>query len=248
MTLKKISTLIFAFSLMVVAVANTSYAQVTSTFTVRMEDKMFINTVPLAACNPAGLSAVWTPAGLAAYLAFCKATSLGENPPTPNIVAPLDARIRAGVDLRWQCTAGNPAPFGGFMVRLATAGGTEGPAFLGIKGIVNPIAIRNNINLNGTYGYVSSGFPNPIVEPGFQVHKIRLRSDIWDKISGSITCGTDNRGLPTSRLSYKLLKSAFPSTKLWIRTPMTAPTSVLRLNVAQGTFDNLWALPAIPAP
>ena len=204
---------LFISALSIVIFSTANVQAVTLTFTVKIEDKMFINTVPLAACNPAGIKLIWGIADLAAYMAFCKATSLGENPPTPNIVTPLDARIKGGVDLSWKCQTGNPAPFAGTITALPTAGGNEGPVILGILGVVNPTATRNNINANGSYGYVVSGRPNLIVEPGFQIHKVRLRTNIWDKITGNITCATDARGMPTSRYSYAYTGSLFPSTK-----------------------------------
>lgn len=225
-------------------------AQAVLTFSVRYEDKLFINTIPLASCGArAVLGPVTTLDALAAYLTFCKATSLGENPPTPAIVAPLDARIRGGADVTWKCQAGNPAPvLLGAVNPLATAGGNEGPVFLGILGVVNPTTARNNILANGTFGYVVSGHPNPLVEPAFQAQRLRANTDIWDKVTGAIICGTDARGLPTSVVTTTLRYTLFPSHKLWFRTPVSNPTTALMFNLPQGAFSNLWFLPPVPAP
>jgi len=173
-------------------------------------------------------------------MTFCQASSLGENPPLPNIVAPLDARIRGGADVRWKCQSGNAAPvlFGG-IDPLTTASGT---------GIVNPITTRNNILANGTFGYVLSGHPNPIVEPRFQVHRFRANPDIWDKVTGTITCGTDKNNLPTSRVNTRYTTTLFPSHKLWFRTPAGAAATSILFNRPQGNFSDLWFLPIIPVP
>ncbi len=225
-------------------------AQQRLTFSIRFENKLFISTIPPAAC---GAAAVLGPGAgrvrTAAFMTFCQATSLAENPPTPAIVAPLDARIRGGIDVQWQCQVGNPIPVGqGNMARLATAGGNEGPPALGIKGVVNPIATRNNILANGSFGYVLSGRPNAVVEPAFQLFRARATTDIWNRVTGVISCGVDTRGLPTATVNTTLLATLFPSHKLWYRTPMAAPAPILLFNMAQGAFSNLWFLPPVPAP
>jgi hypothetical protein len=236
--------------------ASAAVAQQTLTFSVRFEDKLFINTIPVQSCGTGAVLGVPAlppdpayAARVAAYVAWCAATSLGENPPTGGLVNPLDARIRAGVDLSWACRAGNAAPVAPEgMARLATAGGIEGPAALGIKGIDNPTALRDQILANGTWGAVFSGHPNPLVEPGFQVHRARGATDIWQRLSGTIRCATDAQGRPTSTVTYALQSTAFPSHKVWYRTPANAAAAILSATVAQGSFSNLWFLPAVPAP
>ena len=117
----------------------------TLTFSAKFEKKLFINTIPLADCGTSTLTVngiFTTPATHAAFIAFCKATSLGENPPDgsiPAAPAPLDARIRGDVSLTYNCTVGNALPVAPATVTAGpTAGGVEGPAILGITGVVNP--------------------------------------------------------------------------------------------------------------
>ncbi|MEO8112859.1 MAG: hypothetical protein ABI655_00665, partial [Phenylobacterium sp.] len=223
---------------------------VVATFSVRFEDKLFINTIPLASCGPGavlGFPGPNYPAQLAAYLTFCKATSLGENPPNGAIVAPLDARIRGGVDVTWRCdTTALPKPVGPTGVApLAGAGGPEGPLALGLKGIVNVTPVRDQIAANTTFGAVVSGHPNPWVEPLFQAQRLRARPDIWNKLTGAITCGVDGRGMPTSTVNLTLLSTLFPSHRVWYRAPIAAPgPGALIFNVPQGAFSALWFLPA----
>jgi hypothetical protein len=229
-------------------------AAIVATFSMRFEDKLFINTIPLASCGPGavlGFPGPNYPAQLAAYIAFCKATSLGENPPNGAIVAPLDARIRGGVDVTWRCdTTALPKPIGPTGVApLAGAGGPEGPLILGIVGIVNPTLIRDQIVANTTFGAVISGHPNPWVEPLFQAQRLRGQPDIWHRLTGAITCGVDARGMPTSTVNLTLLSTPFPSHRVWYRSPIAAPApGALILNVPQGAFSALWFLPPIPAP
>jgi hypothetical protein len=225
-----------------------------ATFSVRFENKLYIGTIPLAQCDPVGVygkaGVIANPGLVAAYMAFCAATSATQAtvppPPTGAIVVPLDARIRGGVDVQWRCQAGNPKPLGPTgTAALATAAGVEGP---GINGIVNPTPTRDNIAANGTWGVVVSGHPNPKVEPVFQVLHVRARPDIWQHMTGTVTCGQDAKGNPTSRVNVVLSHTAFPSHRVWYRTPIKAAAAALFFNVAQGAFSNLWALPAIPAP
>lgn len=231
-------------------------AQTTLSFSIRVEEKLFINTIAVTACDPVTVlgilgaaSPVTYAARVAAYMSVCYLTSLGENPPAPAIVVPLDARIAGGVDIAWRCQAGNVVPIGPTAVTpLPTAGGPEGPRALGIFGVVNPTATRDQIAQNGTMGSVLSGFPHPIVETGFQVQAIRLRRDIFQHLTGAILCATSAQGVPLSSIKLTMAHSAFPSHKLWYRSPINAAAPTLLFNVAQGNFSGLWSLPAVPAP
>jgi hypothetical protein len=217
------------------------------TFSRKLASKMFISTIGPVNCTAStGIVVPVGIAGQAAMFAFCALTDLqmGENPPNDANVAPLDARVLSIGRGSWQCQAGNAAPFGGTWVTGGSVGGPEGP----FVGIANNPGIRDNINLNGTYGFVSSGHPNPLVEPSFQAQRLRARTDIWDKTTGAITCGVDARGQPTSTTNFAATFTRFPQHKIWTHTPSNAVASRLLFNNPQGLFSNLWWLPAIPAP
>jgi hypothetical protein len=221
-------------------------------FSMKLATKLFINNSPFWDCvRSTGIVPIPTfnpaidTARQAAFMAFCRATSLGENPPTDAPVVPLDARILSQAFLHWQCQAGNALPINGNIAGGGSVGGLEGGgAFVGIA---NAPAVRDNINLNGTFGLVSSGHPNPLAEPAFQAFRPRARSDIWNKITGTISCGVDARGQPTSSVRFAGQFTRFPSHKVWYRAPINA-AAVLLFNIPQGSFSNLWWLPAIPAP
>lgn len=219
------------------------------TFSVRYEHKLFINTIPLLSCGNPGI--LLKAANFAAYIAFCQATSLGENPPTGAIIAPpLDARIRGEVTVRWRCQAGNAAPIGPTSVTVGpTAAGHEGPIILGILGTVTNPPTRDNIAANRTWGWVLSGSPNIFVEVSFQVHKPRIRTAIWDRLQGTIQCGVDANGNPTSTVTDLLTYTRFPSHRVWYHTPAPgAGVGVVHFNLAQGSFDELWVLPPVGVP
>src|SRR5258708_39491225 len=106
------------------------------TFTPKYESKLFIRTIPAADClaSATAIVGVLNPAMFAAFVAFCRATSLGELPPTGAVVVPLDARIRGEVDLKFRCQKGNATPIGPAPV---TAGPTAAGLELGnLRGIV----------------------------------------------------------------------------------------------------------------
>jgi len=218
--------------------------QTTLTFSVPFEDKLFINSIPLGKC---GALLTATASHFAAFIVLCQATSLAENPPTGALVAPLDARIRSGVDLQWQCKTGNPAPIG--LTGVASLAHAAGPEPLGFVGVVNNPTSRDNIATKGTWGAVFSGHPQqPLPEAAFQSIRTRTTTDIWQHLTGTIACATNNRGLPTSSMKVTLVYTAFPSHKVWYRSPAKAPAAALLFNVPQGLFSALWALPAVPAP
>jgi hypothetical protein len=221
------------------------------TFSYRLASKLFINNIGIGDCIAStGIVPVlmgipgFDQARQAAFFAFCRATSLGENPPSDANVAPLDARILSIGTGSWQCRAGQAAPFGGNFRGGGSVGGPEGP----LVGIANAPAVRDQINANGSFGLVSSGRPNPLAEPAFQGFRPRLRADIWNKVTAQITCGVDARGMPTANLNLNAWFTRFPSHKIWRRTPANAAATRLLFNRPQGSFSNLWWLPAIPAP
>ncbi|MBI3896854.1 MAG: hypothetical protein HY308_01000 [Gammaproteobacteria bacterium] len=223
------------------------------TFTPKYESKLFINTIPAADCPASATRVVGAGPGLiaaanrAAFRAFCRATSLGENPPNGAVVNPLDARIRGQVDLSFRCQAGNPLPLAPTAVTPGpTAAGPEAPL---INGIVNAPVARDNLAATGGWGFVLSGHPNPIVEPAFQALAARARSDIWHKFDATVTCGVDARGLPTYTIARTTLYTFFPSHKVWFYAgPATPAPGNLNPNIGQRSFGDLWFLPAIPAP
>jgi len=108
---------------------------------------------------------------------------------------------------------------------------------------------RNNLVANGGWGHVLSGHPNLLVEPGFAVFQVRVNTDIWVKLSGTVACGVDARGMPTTTISHGFTRTWFPSMKTWYITPATgARPGTLIYNRAQRSFEDLWALPAVAAP
>lgn len=212
-------------------------------FSVKLSTKLFINNIAIPGqCGAGAVLGVFGAPRLPAYLAFCAATSLGENPPTDANVAPLDARILGVATLRWTCVANNPVPQNVAIAGGGSVGGMEGP---GLVGIAHPMRVAAR---GAAFGMVTSGRPNPLAEPAFQFFRPRLRPDIWNKLSGAITCGTDAQGRPTSNYNLNLLRTRFPSHKVWTRTPAGVGPAVLRFNAAQGNLSSLWFLPPIPPP
>jgi hypothetical protein len=223
------------------------------TFRPKYESKLFINNIPGADCRASALRVVGVGVGvvhlakLAAFVPFCIAGSLGENPPNGAIVAPLDARIRGEVTLGFRCQAGNPLPLGPTAVTPGPTAG--GPEPLGRVGVVNPPATRDNLAANGGWGFVLSGHPHPLLEPAFWAFRVRVRPDIWHKFHATVTCGVDARGLPTYTINRTTIATWFPSHKVWFYPgPATPPPGALNTNLAQRSFGDLWFLPAIPAP
>jgi hypothetical protein len=219
------------------------------TFSEALRSKLFINGVPFGTCNHAAVvGLVALPERIAAYLAFCKMTDLNyqENPPNGNPVNPLDARILGIATAQWRCQVGNAAPIAPANAR--GAGSVGGMEPLGLVGVANNVAIRDNILLNGTWGFVTSGKPNPLAEPAFQAHSFRANPDIWNRVQTSISCGVDAAGRPMSTKFYTLTSTFFPSHKVWSHTPSNAAAGALLFNVAQRNFSDLWSLPPIPGP
>ena len=213
-------------------------------FSAKVSSKLFINNI--AQPGQCGAGAVLGPLGfgkLPAYLLFCAATSLGENPATPAF-NPVNYRILGEAHVSWTCVAGNAAPQNLLVNPGLSNGGPEAP---GINGIANGVrvAVRNG----NQFGVVTSGHPNPVVEPGFLFFRFRRNPDIWNKVVGTVSCGVDGAGRPTSRIVYGLTRTAFPSHKVWSKSPSAGP-AVPRLifNAAQGNLSALWFLPPIPNP
>ncbi len=236
-----------------VAHTPTASAQLILTFQPKYESKLYINNIPAADCKASAVRVVG--AGVlnlvkrAAFRAFCRATSVAtnENPPTGAIVNPLDARIRGEVQLSFRCQVGNPLPLAPtFVVAGPTAAGPEGP---GLVGVVNPPATRDDLAVNGGWGFVLSGRPNRLVEPAFQFFRARANPDIWHKFRATVTCGVDARGLPTATINRTMIGTWFPSHKVWFYAgSATAPPGALVNLWAQRSFGDLWFLPVIPAP
>jgi hypothetical protein len=217
------------------------------TFSARYDSKLFIAGVPNCGSLPVGLLQPWKNA---AYLAFCKATAatFNENPLTGALANPLDARIHGSAEAEWRCRVGNPAPIGpASAVALAAFGGPE-PG--GLMAVANQVGVRDQLLVNGSYGFVFSGHPDPLAEPIPQAIQPRLRSDVWNHLTASVTCGADGRGLPKATVNYGFTTTLFPSHRVWRITPKMGPrnTEALLFNIAQGALSNLWSLPAIPAP
>ena len=194
------------------------------TFTPRYEGKLFINTIPNVNCAAsamvrfpgAGAAAI---ARRAAFAVFCLGTPTDvPNPVDGSIMTPLDARIAGGVHFKYQCNVNAPVPIPSApsIVGAPTAGGVEVDLVLtSIDGVVNPVAPRNQL-LAGKWGYILSGHPAPILEPGFTAAGgARATPDIWQHYNGTVVCGVDNRGLPTSTLTNKVTATSFPSHRVW---------------------------------
>jgi len=223
------------------------------TYTAKYESKLFINTIPQADCASSSLTingVLATPATHAAFIAFCNLTNLGENPPDGATPTPLDARIRGDVTLSFVCQVGNALPVAPASVTAGpTAAGIEGPAALGILGALSPTGIRDQLIVNGGWGYVLSGRPNALVEPPFQRFQVRLNRHIWHRLAGTVACGVDARGLPTATITHTLSRTWFPSHKVWYLTPATAARpGALTYNRPQRSFEDLWTLPVVGAP
>lgn len=229
-----------------------AYAQQVLTFSMVLANKLFIGAIEPSRCRPEEVvgegGAPASPARVAAYMALCLATSLRENPPSPQEVSPLDARILGGVRLQWRCRAGDEIPTQvGFLAPLPTRGGAEGPAWLGIEGSVNPTATRNDLMRTGDFAYVVSGHPNSILEPAFQIQRPRQRPDIWARVVGKVRCADDGRGMPEAIVDLQLEHTLFPSHRLW-RAPALEEPAVQVKEVEQRHFSDLWFLPPIPQP
>jgi hypothetical protein len=236
--------------LLAVAIAPEGEAQML-TFNRQVRTKMFIANIPLNMCDPVGVLGPPTGPGWlarsAAFIAFCKATSLGENPPNGEIYSPLDARNLAIVSFRWQCQVGSSIPVNlGQVTPVGAFPGMEGP----FTGVANPIATANQILADGSWRFVASGHPSPFVEPAFQAQRIRFRTDIWHRASGSMSCGVDGRGNPTSTMNFMLSTTHFPSHRSYLYDSNVNPAAFQRIvhNKAQGLFSNLWYLPPVGAP
>jgi hypothetical protein len=215
------------------------------TFSHELRSKLFIAGVPTCGPDPAPW---WAgPGHWAAWRAFCAVTAATyvENPPNGLAPVPLDARVLGVGQATWRCQAGNAAPIA-FANAVAgiSAGGMEGP-FLGVAW---PVGVRNSLLVNGTWGMVSSGRPNPAVEPTFQAIWPRWPPDIWNKIATSITCGVDAQGRPTATSNFNLTATWFPSHRVWRRSPIANPVAGVLFNLPQRALSDLWALPPIPAP
>lgn len=238
----------------------TAAAQAALTFTVRYESKLFIDRIPVTSCGPVralGLPPVNPTvlpvyqARFAAYMTFCIATDLifQENPPTGAIITPLDSRIAGPVTLSYRCRAGNTLPIA--PVSLVAAPSAGGPEPMNFTGVANPTTLRDGILASGSWGMVVSGHPHRLgAEPPFQAIEPRLRTNIWNRLAGRITCGVDARGLPTSHHRDQLRTSLFPSHRVWFRSPANAPQGKAKTHiyVKQASFGELWNLPAVPAP
>ena len=242
--------LIALSTMFAVGLSQESIAQVL-TFDRQVRTKMFINTIPLNMCDPVGVLGPPTgPAWLAksaAYIALCKRTSLGENPPNGENYSPLDARNLAIVSFRWQCQVGSSIPVNlGQVTPVGAFAGMEGQ----FMGVVNPIATANQILADGTWGFVASGHPSLFVEPAFQAMRIRLRTNIWHRAAGRMSCGVDGRGNPTSTMNFRLSATHFPSHRSYLYDATVNPPAFQRVahNKTQGFFSNLWYLPAVGSP
>ena len=223
------------------------------TYSQRVATKMFIGPIGLSQCDAA---AVIDPlpddtydARLAAYNAFCLMTDLsfGEDPPTgDDLVDPLDARVTAVVDLFWVCEVGQAFPVDAQVVPVASVGGPE-PG--GLTGVANPILVRNEIFVNGEWAIVSSGRPAVLGDAVFQAITPRSNVDIWHRVSGTISCGQDLQGLPTSTFTAGFdVATRFPSHRLYISTIDGSLPEFVVDTIDQQALSNLWFLPSVGLP
>jgi hypothetical protein len=225
------------------------------TFHKQIRSKLFIDRIPLGSCQPYAAMdlTVFLPgivaSRVAEYMAFCKATDewYREHPAT-GTESPLEARILAKVDLDWTCQAGGTVPSSGSMTVAQPIGGTEvGP----IGGIVNPMQSRESLTSNGEFSFVASGHPNPILEPSFQYFHFRSHPDIWHRVTGKVTCSTDDQGVIGSTVSVQIAAATkFPSHRVYLYDIVNGQPQQERIaaDLPQQAFSNLWHLPPVGSP
>lgn len=218
----------------------------------QIRSKMYIAQIELSSCDPQ--SVLGPPVltsdylRLAAYVSFCEATNrfFGEDPKTGDASSPLDARVLSIVDLDWVCDATKTIPVAGSVSPSTSIGGPEP---LELSGATHPILVEDNITSDGTWEFVSSGRPNPVLEALFQIHWLRLNPDIWHRITGRISCRSDRFGQPDAVVSMRFAEATpFPSHRSYFHDVDTYPeTSKIGQTLQQGAFSNLWFLPARPS-
>ena len=98
---------------------------------------------------------------------------------------------------------------------------------------------RNQIATNGGFGFVTWGRPNPALEPGFLAGGPRTQPNIWNKVSGTVTCKTAAGGVLSASITPRVEGTGFPSHKVWWN-------GKLNFARAQGSFSVLWDLPGVP--
>ncbi len=186
-----------------------------------------------------GASAAALAAATAVYVPFAKLTdaSYGEK----GTIGGADHRLKSVLPVTATCT-------GGALTGLGAGPATDSPgAEVGpIYGIQNADATSASINAGvGTVKMISSGHPNPILEPGFSAIRKRKNTDIWDYGTWTVTC--DNNAVASISLSGKQ-QSGFPSINYFAQVADASGnlTLVVDVPVKQGIFANLWSLAAVP--
>jgi hypothetical protein len=177
----------------------------------------------------------------ASYEAFCQSAkaTFHEDPKTPAISDPLDARIAGSIDLSVTCEPGKAVPIAPSAIKAGpTAAGYEGS----LHGTVNPPAIEDHLAKDGTFIWVMSGRPHPVAELPFTLLHggPRLTPNIWSSVQGKVTCPTAAGGEPT--IIYYVGASPFPSIRVW----RTIGSDTKVTTVGEGPFTDLWALPLPP--
>lgn len=121
-----------------------------------------------------------------------------------------------------------------------TDAGFEGP----LRARFDPL--KTDFTTGGRFSFQAQGRPHPAAEPPFQAIKSRANSTIWYKVEGHVTC--DRNAEATLHLDG-VTTTKFPSFRLWVteHSGGREGSEALVVDRAQGSFSELWSLPAPPA-
>ena len=177
---------------------------------------------------------IFSDAALATLVAATN-TAYSEDPQTGNPDAE-QYRVFGSVRLNVRCTGTTVQMT---LSALSTDGGFEGP----FRAEVVPLKVRSTVN--GTFGFLARGKPNPAVEPAFQSIHARTNSDIWYAVSGHVTC---DAAAQAGLFIDKVTSTNFPSVRVWATHASGGRTDAeaLLASRAQGKFTGLWSLETPP--
>jgi len=124
-----------------------------------------------------------------------------------------------------------------------TDAGYEGPLKAGFE----PLA--TSVTPDGRFYFLARGWPHWAAAPAFNAVEWRTRTTIWYTVEGVVTC---NNGDATIQVpDSSVVTTAFPSFRLWTSKSTNGQTVYSEQKIIdrpQGTFSELWNLPAAPAP